>query len=104
MIVVARTKSLILIVTFTLSFISWVSSFFGWIPHDVSRVIGLSGALFGTIFIGHSALKTLFQGEFGIDLLATVAILASIWVGEYLAAAIVALMLGGGEVLEGVCV
>jgi Cd2+/Zn2+-exporting ATPase len=64
-------------------------------------VIGLSGALFGTIFIGHSALKTLFQGEFGIDLLATVAILASIWVGEYLAAAIVALMLGGGEVLEG---
>ncbi|UCH37649.1 MAG: cation-translocating P-type ATPase [Candidatus Bathyarchaeota archaeon] len=64
-------------------------------------MIGLSGALFGTIFIGHSALKSLSQGEFGIDLLATVAILASIWVGEYLAAAIVALMLGGGEVLEG---
>jgi Cd2+/Zn2+-exporting ATPase len=48
----------------------------------------------------HSAGGALMEGVFGIDVLATVAVLASMYVGEYVAAAIVVLMLGGGEVLE----
>jgi ABC-type glycerol-3-phosphate transport system substrate-binding protein len=42
------------------------------------------------------------ERAFGIDLLATVAIISSIWVGEYLAAAVVELMLGSGELLENI--
>jgi Cd2+/Zn2+-exporting ATPase len=99
---VARTKALILVVTFVLAFFSWLTSTLGLLPDEIGQTIGLIGALLGVVFIGHSALRTLFNGEFGIDLLATVAILSSIWVNEYLAAAIVTLMLGGGEILESV--
>jgi Cd2+/Zn2+-exporting ATPase len=99
---IARTKAVILVTTFTLTFVSWLSLTLSWLPSETSRFLGLIGALLGAVFIGQSAVKTLFKGEFGIDLLATVAILASIWVDEYLAAAIVALMLGGGEILESI--
>jgi P-type E1-E2 ATPase len=54
----------------------------------------------GVTFIAHSAFKTLLGGVFGIDLLATVAIVTSILLGENLAAVVVVLMLGGGEILE----
>jgi heavy metal translocating P-type ATPase len=40
------------------------------------------------------------HGQFGSDHLAGVSILASAWLGEYLAGAIVVLMLSGGETLE----
>ena len=55
--------------------------------------------MLGAAFIAHSAIKTLLGGVFGTDLLATVAIVASIILGEDLAAVVV-LMLGGGEILE----
>ena len=55
--------------------------------------------MLGATFIAHSAIKTLLGGVFGTDLLATVAIVASIILGEDLAAVVV-LMLGGGEILE----
>ncbi|MGD9896342.1 MAG: heavy metal translocating P-type ATPase [Candidatus Methylacidiphilaceae bacterium] len=42
----------------------------------------------------------LFRGEFGADLLAGVSILASLFLGEYLAGSIIVLMLTGGEFLE----
>ena len=97
-----RKKSMILVVSLALSLVSWLSQVFRVLPSETSDFIGLAGAFLGAIFIGHSALRTLFRGIFGIDLLATGAIIASIWVGEYLAAAIVALMLGGGEILESI--
>jgi len=50
--------------------------------------------------IAYSALTSLLKGVFGIDLLAIVAVVASVATGEYVAAAIVALMLNGGEVME----
>ena len=56
--------------------------------------------MLGATFIAHSAIKTLLGGVFGTDLLATVAIVASIILGEDLAAVVVVLMLGGGEILE----
>ena len=55
--------------------------------------------MLGAAFIAHSAVKTLLGGVFDTDLLATVAIVASIILGEDLAAVVV-LMLGGGEILE----
>ncbi|MCA9287844.1 MAG: cadmium-translocating P-type ATPase, partial [Phycisphaerales bacterium] len=45
-------------------------------------------------------LGKLFRGEFGSDLLAGISIVTSMLLGEYLAGAIVVLMLSGGEALE----
>ena len=69
---------------------------------ELSQQLGFLAALIGLIFIGHSAIKKLMEHVFGIDLLATVAIITSIYVGEYLAAAVVELMLGSGEILENI--
>lgn len=44
--------------------------------------------------------KSLLRGNFGLDILAVVAMVASLLVGEYIAATIIALMLTGGEALE----
>lgn len=45
-------------------------------------------------------LRRFRRGEFGLDVLAVVAIVAAVAVGEYLAAVVVVLMLSGGEALE----
>ena len=97
---VDRKKALLLVVSVVLGFVSWTTQTFGLLPPEVYNTISLVGAVLGAAFIGHSALKTLLSGVFGIDLLATVAIVASIALGENLAAVVVVLMLGGGEVLE----
>jgi len=98
---VDRRKALLLAVVFTLATVNWLSDVSTLLPSSISQMLGLLAAVLGAVFIGHSAVKALREGIFGIDLLATVAILTSIWVGEYLAAAVVVLMLGGGELLEG---
>ncbi|OFS27854.1 heavy metal translocating P-type ATPase [Brevibacterium sp. HMSC07C04] len=70
---------------------------------------GHTGAaqLVATVFVGFVILltvidmvKQLMRREFGLDILAVVAMTASLAVGEYLAASIIALMLTGGEGLE----
>ena len=97
---VDRRKLALLVVCTGLAAVSWLSQVFSLLPLGTSRLLSLVGAILGAAFIGHSAIGTLMEGVFGIDVLATVAILASIWVGEYIAAAVVVIMLGGGEVLE----
>ncbi|PNI09898.1 cadmium-translocating P-type ATPase [Arthrobacter sp. AFG7.2] len=47
-----------------------------------------------------SMLRSLREGRWGIDILALMAIASTVWVGEYLAALVVILMLSGGEALE----
>lgn len=63
--------------------------------------------LVATVFVGFVILltvidmvKQLMRRELGLDILAVVAMTASLAVGEYLAASIIALMLTGGEALE----
>jgi Cd2+/Zn2+-exporting ATPase len=99
---VDRAKLYLLLSTVALASISWVSQTLSLLPPYAYEGLALMGAVLGAVFIGHSALITLLKGVFGIDLLATVAIVASIWLGEYLAACVVVLMLGGGEILEGI--
>ncbi len=53
----------------------------------------------GIPLVGELLMK-LVRGEFGSDLLAAVSIITSILLGEYLAGAIVVLMLSGGQTLE----
>jgi heavy metal translocating P-type ATPase len=97
---VANWKKIILAISVTLASISWLSQTFNLLPLETSTLIGMIAAGLGAIFIGHSAFGALREGNFGIDILATFAVVASIYVGEYVAAAVVVLMLGGGEILE----
>ena len=55
---------------------------------------------FGGIPLVGELLMKLLRGEFGSDLLAGISIVTSVLLGEYLAGALVVLMLSGGEALE----
>lgn len=78
----------------------------------VAGILALSGANTAAAWLGGGfalavalgytvrMLRTLASGGFGVDLLAVVAIVATVLVGEVLAALIVVLMLSGGEALE----
>jgi len=95
-----KWKIVLLAICSALAASSWFSSAFSLLPKPTSEILGLSAAVLGGSLIAHSAVTSLLEGVFGIDLLATVAVVASVVVGEYVAAAVVALMLGGGEVME----
>jgi len=83
-----------------LTLIGWLSSVLSLFSAPVSTNLALAAAAIGASFIAFSAVASLREGVFGVDVLATVAVVVSIAVGEYLAAAVIAIMLGGGEVLE----
>lgn len=93
-------KKILLALSISLAIVSWVTQTFNLLPTQTSTLLGMIAAGLGAIFIGHSAARALIAGKFGIDILATFAVIASIYVGEYVAAAVVVLMLGGGEILE----
>lgn len=62
----------------------------------VASVFALAVAL----QVGWGMAKNIMRGHWGIDVLAFTAILATVAVGEYIAALIICLMLTGGEALE----
>ncbi|MDF2575654.1 MAG: cadA [Agromyces sp.] len=78
----------------------------------VGIVLAVAGAgeavpwLFGAYALGVAAwqavgmVRDLLRGHWGLDVLAVTAIVATVLVGEYIAALIVVLMLTGGEALE----
>jgi cation transport ATPase len=45
-------------------------------------------------------IKDLLHGHWGVDVLAVMAIVSTVAVGEYLAALVIVLMLSGGKALE----
>ena len=67
---------------------------------DIANWILLAVALLGGIPLLWETLKQLFHREFGVDVIAILAIGGSILLGQYLAGALVVLMLSGGEALE----
>jgi heavy metal translocating P-type ATPase len=60
----------------------------------------LAVLLFGGVPLVATLLRQLFRREFGSDLLAGISIVTATLLGEYLAGALVVLMLSGGEALE----
>ncbi len=54
----------------------------------------------GTVAIWISFLRNLFKGEFGIDIIAGVALISTIIAGQYLAGVVVLIMYTGGQFLE----
>jgi P-type E1-E2 ATPase len=67
---------------------------------DIANWILLAVSLLGGIPLLWETLKQLFHREFGVDVIAILAIGGSILLGQYLAGALVVLMLSGGEALE----
>jgi heavy metal translocating P-type ATPase len=65
--------------------------------HQIPLIAAL---LVGGVVLLFDLLSKLLQGEFGLDLLAGISIVTSAILGEYLAGALVVLMLSGGEALE----
>jgi cation transport ATPase len=56
--------------------------------------------IFGSIPLWFEILKDIYKGNFGVDLIAGLALLGTFLVGEYLSGVVILLMLSGGEVLE----
>jgi len=66
----------------------------------ISQIPLLAALVFGGIPLVYELAKNLLRREFGSDLLAGISIITSVLLNEYLAGAIVVLMLSGGEALE----
>src|SRR5699024_10285202 len=72
---------------------------------DTSHWVIAAAPLIAIVIIGgaplvYEVLAALFRREAGVDLLAAVAIITSVVMGEWLVGAIIVLMLSGGEALE----
>ncbi|GAB3281044.1 hypothetical protein GCM10027449_22130 [Sinomonas notoginsengisoli] len=67
---------------------------------DAAQLVAsaFAGAIAAWTFIG--MVREIFRGHWGLDILAVTAIVATLLVGEYIAAVIIVLMLSGGEALE----
>ena len=62
-------------------------------------IISIAGIII-SIAMTIEMIKTIRSGEYGVDLLAITAVLATIAIGEYWASIIVLIMLTGGDTLE----
>lgn len=67
---------------------------------DAARWVGSVAALAMAAWTSVGMVKDVLRGTWGVDVLAVVAIVSTVVVGEYLAAMVVVLMLTGGEALE----
>lgn len=67
---------------------------------DTARWVASLYGIVVVLWVSVGMVKDLLRGHWGIDILAVTAILATILVGEYIAALLVCLMLTGGEALE----
>lgn len=68
----------------------------GWLVHWLFSVYALAIAAWQAV----GMVRAMAKGRFGLDILAVTAIVATVLVGEFVAAWIVVLMLTGGEALE----
>jgi Zn2+/Cd2+-exporting ATPase len=83
---------------FTLT--SFITGALNLLPTLVSSGLALVAVVAGGTPIVVSAIQALLHKDLDVDLLATIAIVAAVIVGQYIAAALVVLMLSGGENLE----
>lgn len=67
---------------------------------DAENIPLLAVIILGGVPLIVQMLLKIFRGDFGADLLAALALVTGAWLGEYLAATLIILMLTGGQVLE----
>lgn len=70
-----------------------------WNGHIANLIFAVVGLIGGVPLIWNT-IKNMARGRFYVDTIASVAILGSLGIGEYLAGALVVLMQSGGEALE----
>ncbi|MDR2977331.1 MAG: cadmium-translocating P-type ATPase [Streptococcaceae bacterium] len=88
-----------LVITFFVAAIALLAQFVFGNPLMARVVITIAGSILAlSMFVG--MIKTLRSGNYGVDLLAITAIIATLLVGECWAALIIIVMLVGGESLE----
>jgi Cd2+/Zn2+-exporting ATPase len=95
-----KWKIAALVLCTSLATTAWLTSTLQLLSKTTTYLLELSSAILALSFIAYSAAKSLLNRTVGIDLLATIAIIASIIGGENLPATVIALMLFGGEILE----
>jgi Cd2+/Zn2+-exporting ATPase len=78
----------------------WLTATLELLPSTVTFWLQFSSAILALLTIGYGAICSLRERVFSMDMLATIAIVASIVSGEYFPATLVAFMLLGGEMLE----
>lgn len=94
--IVKRYPILFVVVTLMLvSLVFWLAG-----HGDIANWALLAVTLLGGIPLLWETLKQVFHREFGVDVIAILAIAGSIFLQQYLAGALVVLMLSGGEALE----
>ncbi len=69
--------------------------------HHVLNVVLLAAIAGASIPLAISLVQQVFKGNFSVDILALLSIVTSLILGQYWVAAIVVLMLSGGQALEG---
>lgn len=88
-----------LVLVFLIAVASLLAQFVFESPLVARVIITVAGGILAlSMFI--EMIKTLRKGNYGVDLLAITAIIATLLVGEYWASLIIILMLVGGETLE----
>lgn len=83
-----------------LALTSWISELLGLFPMYINSLLALTAALVGGAPIVAAGVNALAHRNLDVDFLASIAIVASLLIGQFLAAAVVALMLTGGAILE----
>jgi heavy metal translocating P-type ATPase len=68
--------------------------------HTIAHWLLGSAAVLAALPLVKDMWQDIRSGKYGIDILAITAIVASVWLGEYWAAIVIAIMLTGGEALE----
>ncbi len=79
---------------------SWLTSLAGSGPEWLAPALGLAGTAIGGAKIAVGAVRGLLARELNVDELVTIAIVAAVILGDYLAAGLVAFMMLFGKVLE----
>lgn len=75
--------------------LTWAAGY----PQAVQWIISIYAGSF-VLWSAYDMVRDMMQGKFGLDVLAVIAIMATLAVGEYWASLVVVLMLSGGEALE----
>ena len=85
-------------VSFTGLLVGGLLALLGWVT--AAHIVWAISVIAVLLPLGVSVARSLLHGQYGVDLIALLAMVSALTVGEYLAAAIVALMLSGGNALE----
>ena len=93
-------RTLIFILSLVMTIASWTLSYLKLFPNQITDGLALFAVTIGGAPIVLGAIKAVLSKNFNVDFLASIAIVSSVIVREFIAAAIVVIMLTGGEMLE----